>query len=90
MGLPVVYRRKVGRDLADYFGWYNGQRGGLGEEFLAAVDAVFDTIEQYPELFVRVYGEVRRAVISRFPYAVFYRVEAKRVVLAPLRGSCES
>lgn len=81
MSLPVVYRRKVGRDLADYFGWYNEQRDGLGEEFLSAVDAVFDTIEQYPELFARIHGEVRRAVLSRFPYAVFYRVESKRVVV---------
>src|SRR6266567_9354114 len=43
MGLPVVYRRKVGRDLAGGYAWYNGQRDGLGEEFLAAIDAAFDT-----------------------------------------------
>ena len=81
MGLPVVYRRKVGRDLAGGFAWYNGQRDGLGNEFLATVDAVFDTIERYPEIFARVHGEVRRAVVSRFPYAVFYRVEVERVVV---------
>ena len=81
MGLPVVYRRKVGRDLADYFIWYNGQRDGLGEEFLAAVDTVFDTIEHYPEIFARMHGEVRRAVLSRFSYAVFYRIESKRIVV---------
>lgn len=81
MGLPVVYRRKVGRDLAGYFGWYNEQRDGLGEEFLAAVDTVFDTIEKYPEIFARIHGEVRRAVLSRVPYVVFYRVESKRVAV---------
>ena len=81
MGLPVVYRRKVGRDLADYFSWYNGQGDGLGEEFLAAVDTVFDTIEHYPEIFARMHGEVRRAVLSRFSYAVFYRIESKRIVV---------
>jgi len=32
-------------------------------------------------MFARVHGEVRRAVVSRFPYAVFYRVEPKRVVV---------
>ena len=81
MGLPVVYRRKVGRDLADYFSWYNEQRDGLGEEFLAAIDSVFDTVEQYPEIFARIHGEVRRAVPSRFPFSVFYRVESNRVVV---------
>ncbi len=78
MGLPVVYRRKVGRDLAGGYAWYNGQREGLGEEFLAAIDAAFDTIERFPDVFARIHGEVRRAIVSRFPYAVFYRVETAR------------
>jgi plasmid stabilization system protein ParE len=32
-------------------------------------------------MFARAHGEVRRAVVSRFPYAVFYRIEPKRVVV---------
>jgi hypothetical protein len=63
MALPVVYRRKVGRDLAGGFGWYEGQAEGLGERFLAAVDATFDAIERYPEMFSRVHGEVHRVVV---------------------------
>ena len=81
MALPVVYRRKVGRDLAGGFGYYEGQSEGLGEKFLAAVDSAFDAIERYPEMFSRVHGEVRRALVSKFPYAVFFRVEPKRVVV---------
>ena len=81
MGLPVVYRRKVGRDLAGGYAWYNGQHDGLGEEFLAAVSTALDTVERFPDIFARVHGEVRRAVVSRFPYAVFYRIETKRVVV---------
>ena len=81
MALPVVYRRKVGRDLAGAYGWYDEQRTGLGEEFLAAVDATFDAIERIPEMFRRVHGEVRRANVSRFPYAVFYRIDSKSVVV---------
>ena len=81
MSLPVVYRRKVGRDLAGGFGYYEGQTEGLGEAFLATVDSAFDAIERYPQMFARIHGEVRRAIVSRFPHAVFYRVEAKRVVV---------
>ena len=81
MALPVVYRRKVGRDLAGGYAWYNGQRDGLGEEFLADVNAAFDSIERFPDIFARVHGEVRRAVVNRFPYSVFYRIETKRVVV---------
>ena len=81
MALPVVYRRKVGRDLAGGFGYYEGQSEGLGERFLAAVDSAFDAIERYPQMFSRVHGEARRAVLSKFPYAVFFRIEPKRVVV---------
>ena len=34
MALPVVYRRKVGRDLAGAYGWYEEQRAGLGRSSL--------------------------------------------------------
>lgn len=73
MSLPAVYRRKVGRDLAGAVRWYEDQRAGLGEEFLGAVEASFDAIQEFLEMFARVHGEVRRAVVSRFPYAVFTR-----------------
>jgi hypothetical protein len=41
----------------------------------------FDAIERVPEMFRRVHGEVRRANVSRFPYAVFYRIDPKSVVV---------
>lgn len=81
MTLPVVYRRRVQHDLAGAFDWYELQRPRLGEDFLAAVQATSRAIEQYPELFAAVHGEVRRAVISRFPFAVFYTIEARRIVV---------
>jgi plasmid stabilization system protein ParE len=81
MALPVVYRREVGRDLAGAYGWYEEQRAGLGEEFLAAVDVTFDAIERFPEAFRQVHDEVRRANVSRFPYAVFYRIDPRHVLV---------
>ncbi|HTO45112.1 MAG TPA: type II toxin-antitoxin system RelE/ParE family toxin [Burkholderiales bacterium] len=67
--------------MAGAVGWYEDQRAGLGEEFLGAVEASFDAIQEFPEMFAPLHGEVRRAVVSRFPYAVFYRIEPKRVVV---------
>ena len=84
MSLPVVYRRQVGRDLATGFGYYERQAKGLGERFLIAVGSAFDAIERYPQMFAQVHGEVRRALLSQFPYGVFYRVESRRVVVLAL------
>lgn len=81
MALRLAFRRAVGRDLASAYRWYEAQRTGLGEQFLAAVDASFDAIGRFPEMFSAVHGDVRRAIVSRFPYAVFYRVEPRQVLV---------
>jgi plasmid stabilization system protein ParE len=78
---PLVYRRRVGRDLAEAFAYYEEQVEGLGERFLNTVDSTFDAIERYPEMFAKVHSDVRRAIISQFPYAVFYRIEPQRIVV---------
>ena len=86
MSLPLVYRRRVGEDLASAFAYYEEQLEGLDERFLSAVASTFDAIERYPEMFAKVRGDVRRAITSQFPYAVFYRVEARRIVVLAVLG----
>jgi plasmid stabilization system protein ParE len=81
MSLRVVFRPKVGRDLAAGFRYYEGRTEGLGERFLAAIDSTFDAIESYPQMFAQVHGAVRRALVTGFPYAVFYRMEINRLVV---------
>jgi plasmid stabilization system protein ParE len=81
MSLRLVYRRRVGRDLSNAFAYYEEQVEGLGERFLSAVDSAFDAIERYPEMFAEVHRDVRRAIISQFPYAVFHRIEPDRVIV---------
>ena len=81
MTLPVVFRRRAQSDLAGTFDWYEEQRSGLGEELLSAVQSTSKSIGRYPEMFASVRGAVRRAMISKFPFAMFYLVEPKRVVV---------
>ena len=79
--LPVVYRRRAQQDLVVAFDWFEEQRAQLGDEFLEAVQSTFRTIELYPEMFAVVHDEVRRAIVPRFPFAVFYLVEPRRTVV---------
>jgi len=44
----------------------------LGAEFLRAVDAALASIERNPEAYQMVYKHARRALLRRFPYALFY------------------
>ena len=81
MTLPVVFRRHFQQDLGAGFDWYEEQRSGLGEEFLSSVQSTLRSIEQFPEMFVSIHRDVRRAIVSRFPFAVFYVIESRRVVV---------
>jgi plasmid stabilization system protein ParE len=56
-------------------------------EFLACIEAALSSISRNPELHSAVHDEVRRALVRRFPYGVFYIVEQERiVVLAVFHG----
>lgn len=63
MASPLVFRRRIGRDLAGGYGWYEEQGAGLGEEFLEAIDESFDSIEAFPEMYAYVRGDVRRMIL---------------------------
>lgn len=66
-------------DLREAAQWYDGQDPGLAGEFLRAVDACLSRIERLPQASPEAEGGVRSARLSRFPYAVLYRVRTHRI-----------
>jgi plasmid stabilization system protein ParE len=81
----LIVRPEAERDLRAAHDWYDEQVRGLGEEFLRSIDAVFASMRRHPEAFPIMHEDVRRALVRRFPYAVFYVVENDRIaVLAVL------
>ncbi|HEV8264247.1 MAG TPA: type II toxin-antitoxin system RelE/ParE family toxin [Gemmatimonadales bacterium] len=74
-------------DLAEAFDWYENQRLGLGSEFLAEVARVLESIERNPQEYGIIQGQTRRALVRRFPYAVFYIIDPDLVaVTAVMHG----
>lgn len=69
-----IFRSAAAADVEDAYLWYEGQRTGLGEEFLSAVGAALEAIKANPKFFPVVHRETRRALLSRFPYGLFYRI----------------
>jgi plasmid stabilization system protein ParE len=53
----------------------------LGLEFLRCLEATVVSIQRNPLMYPAVFAEYRRALVRRFPYAVFYEVEAERIVI---------
>jgi plasmid stabilization system protein ParE len=79
MSLPVVFQASVREEIDEAYAWYEQQKKGLGEVFLAAVQVALDQIGQTPEAHAPIYRTVRHCRVKRFPFAVYYRVEPSRI-----------
>ncbi|MEH2360756.1 type II toxin-antitoxin system RelE/ParE family toxin [Nostoc sp.] len=84
MNYVLVFRPEVQEELNDAHSWYESQKPGLGDEFLDCVDETVNRISQMPESYLIVYGDIRRAVVRRFPYAVYYRIVSSRVIVTAI------
>lgn len=83
MKRPLVFRRVARTEFQDAAVWYEGQRAGLGVEFefVAEVDRILKRIADQPDHYPVAEGDVREAPVSRFPYAIYYRVKTTRVTV---------
>ena len=76
MSVPIILLPEARAEFDEAYDWYEGQRAGLGEALAVRVQQVFDRIAVMPRMHGAVFGDVRKAVVARFPYCVFYREEA--------------
>jgi len=77
----VIIRPEAEAELSDAFGWYEERVQGLGAEFLISVDATIHAIVRNPRQFAEVHKEIRRALLRRFPYAVFFLVDDSQIIV---------
>jgi plasmid stabilization system protein ParE len=68
-------------DLDDGHLWYHRQAPRVAATFLAAVHASIASIQRDPEAYALVDPTMRRALVRRFPYAIFYEVGATEIVV---------
>ncbi len=81
MKYEVVIWPEAEEDLREAKAWYERCREGLGDEFLSCIEETIESIRCTPFLYGVVYKDVRRALVRRFPYGIFYRVAEDRVVV---------
>jgi plasmid stabilization system protein ParE len=86
VALEVVFRPQAEDEVLEVRQWYESKRPGLGQEFKQELDTIIQRIATGPAVFPRVHGETRRAVLSRFPYAIYSRVADTAVVVQAIHG----
>lgn len=90
MSFSVYVRQAAERDVSEAQIWYEAQQTGLAVQFHAEFSTTIDLLVQTPLIYPMLYRNVRRAVLHRFPYLVWYRVEGSTVtVLACTHGKID-
>lgn len=81
MNHAIFLRPEAEADVSEAFAWYETQSRGLGSHFLLCVEAALSQIRRHPESAPVVHRHVRRALLRRFPYGVFYVLEDARIIV---------
>ncbi len=81
MKYRLLVRRRAKADVRSAARRYELQRPGLGREYVAEVDAAMSRVALNPLQYQVLHRETRRAIVRRFPYGVFYRIEGSNIVV---------
>ena len=77
----VYYKNRAKSDVKGAVKWYEQQRIGLGYEFINCLEDAVTRIQQAPLLYQVVHKKLRRILLKRFPYSVFYLVESDTIYI---------
>jgi toxin ParE1/3/4 len=84
----ISFRPQARAEIREARSWYEGQVAGLGRAFIAELDATLAFLRLHPQMYMVVSddGQVRRALLHRFPYSLVYEVtNASEVVVLACR-----
>jgi toxin ParE1/3/4 len=76
---PLEFHPAVQQEVDDGYNWYEQRQPGLGTDFLDELERVYAAIQGNPARYGFAQGNIREGLLTRFPYAVYYRVLANRI-----------
>ena len=81
MNYSLTIREEAELDINSAFEYYENQRLGLGHDFLLCVEEGLSKIERNPLRYKRIYKELRRIAVLRFPYRILFLIQNKQVIV---------
>jgi toxin ParE1/3/4 len=81
MSRTLIITTEAEQDIADAVAWYDRNLVGLGARFILSLEVALNHIRRASEAATEAYPGVRRVVVRRFPYGMFYRSDSNRIVV---------
>ena len=77
--MRLIYHHAAEAELISAARFYETRVGGLGREFLAEFEHCVEVILEAPRQWRIVSGDLRRYLMPRFPYGLYYRINGDEV-----------
>ncbi len=72
--MKVVVRSEAERDIGEAYGWYSAHAPEVATALLDAIGAALERLAEAPASFPLCHRDVRRLVMPRFPYVIYFRI----------------
>jgi hypothetical protein len=79
--MKIVILDEAKQDLIQGFHFYEEQGAGLGTYFITNLYADIESLRIYAGIHTKPYRDYYRLLSSRFPFAVFYKMEERIVFI---------
>ncbi|MBI4844335.1 MAG: type II toxin-antitoxin system RelE/ParE family toxin [Nitrospirae bacterium] len=79
--MKVRFLKPAQAEVDDAVAWYDSQSRNLGTQFLDDLDRAVRRIVAYPLSSTKIEEDLRRCLLSRFPYGIIYGIDSETVVV---------
>lgn len=81
MAYNLSIRKEAEADIAEAYRYYESCRENLGEEFISCIDEALARIQNNPKQFRAVLDTVRRALVRKFLYGIYYTIHEEEIIV---------
>lgn len=79
--MKIRILKSAQEDLREGYWFYERQEVGLGDYFLDSLNADIESLKIYAGVHSKPFGKYYRLLAKRFPFAVYYRIQKKEVIV---------
>jgi toxin ParE1/3/4 len=80
--MKVIFHPEASEEKLESARFYEARSEGLGSDFLASVEVTTRRIEQFPEAGPIDRANIRKRLVSGFPFTILYEIQRDRIFVA--------
>lgn len=80
--MKAIFHPEAHEEMIESARFYEGRSKGFGSDFLTAVEETTRRIEQIPEAGMIDRANIRKRLVSGFPFTILYEIQPDRIFIA--------